>query len=96
MPDYDIALRPDYEHPTWLDDVVVKDVETFRAEDMGDWWWLCCYFRDGSRITWHIARKGKRVVMQTIEFPDGDHTYEAGSIAPITAQTGGPGGHDAR
>ena len=26
-----------------LDDIVVKDVEMFRMEDMGDHFWMCCY-----------------------------------------------------
>lgn len=74
---YDIALRMDDQRPDLCDDIVVKDVEMFRAEDMGDFWWLCCYLPGGDRITWHITRRGKRMEMRTIEFPSG-FRYEEG------------------
>lgn len=44
-----------------MDDVVVEDVEMFRAEQMDDGHlWLCCYFRNGERVTFgaHAEKKG--------------------------------------
>ena len=68
---YRIALRPDQDG--YLDDVVVKDVSMFRMEDMGDWWWLCCYLAGtDDRICFHIATQGRskaRVVAQVTDTP---------------------------
>lgn len=67
-----IALRPDGRFPEELDDIVVKDVETFRAEAMDDnVWWMCCYFRDGERLTFYVTRdkKPSRIVITATEEP---------------------------
>lgn len=84
-PDYRIALRPDLdrgdpmEHDTLLDDIVVKDVPMFRAEDMGDHWWVCCYLGDDGthdRICWSVRARKKGVIeWTTTEYPT-DVTYE--------------------
>lgn len=53
-----IALRND--HAGRLDDVVVKDVEMFRAEMMSDKsLWMACYLTNGERITWHVSHRGR-------------------------------------
>jgi hypothetical protein len=44
----------------------------FRAEAMDDdVFWMCCYFRNGERITWNVTvgSKPKRIVMSTVEMP---------------------------
>jgi hypothetical protein len=70
-----MALRPDDRYPDELDDVVVKDVETFRMEAMSDdVWWMCCYFRNGERVTWHATTAGpanrrQRLAISTTEYP---------------------------
>lgn len=54
-----MALRPDYHHPDEMDDIVVKDVTMFRAEAMSDdVWWMCCYFANGERVTFHVTTTG--------------------------------------
>ena len=80
-PEYRIALRPNSAGN--LDDVVVNDVEMFRMEDMGDWWWLCCYLRGtDERICWSIPHNGKhRGIATTTEWPEGV-VYEPGSMTP--------------
>jgi hypothetical protein len=75
--EYRIALRPDHEGN--LDDVVVRDVMMFRMEDMGDWWWLCCYLdKEGDRICWSIPHDSG--IARIIEWPEGDMAYEPGSM----------------
>lgn len=83
---YRIALRPDFDDTDLLDDVVVNDVSCFRAEDMGDWWWMCCYLADTDdghggedRITFSVRKNGYRgpVVMTVGELPSNPTiTYE--------------------
>jgi hypothetical protein len=58
-----------------LDDVVVEDVETFRAEMMdGQRLWLSCYLRNGERVTWSVWVGGKRprapLAFEVVEVPD--------------------------
>lgn len=78
---YRIALRPDQDG--YLDDVVVNDVSMFRMEDMGDWWWLCCYLAGSDdRICFHITTAGRskaRVVASILETPTIDIAYEHGA-----------------
>jgi len=67
-----MALRPDSRFPDEMDDIVVKDVEMFRAEAMDDdAWWMCCYFANGERVSFHVglAAKPKRVVISVTETP---------------------------
>lgn len=48
MNDYDIALR---KNDLGLDDVVVKNVATFRMERMDETYvWFACYLQDGQEI----------------------------------------------
>ncbi len=64
-----------------LDDVVVKDVETFRAEMMDDDdLWLCCYFRNGERVTFSaFARKRGCLEFSVGEMPDDWEDFDAKS-----------------
>ncbi len=62
---YRIALRPDdpeadnSEPGVRMDDIVVTDVTMFRAEDLGDSWWFCCYLNDdGDRIAFGMPHGG--------------------------------------
>lgn len=79
--DYRIALRPDDPASSPftgapLDDIVVKDVEMIHLEDMtGDWWHMSCYLAGHERLTFHIRRVGKRIVVEAIEWPT-DVVYE--------------------
>lgn len=53
-----MALRPHVDGS--MDDVVVKDVEMFRAEQMDTGTlWMACYFRNGERITFHVQAQRK-------------------------------------
>lgn len=75
--DYRIALRPDSDGD--LDDVVIKDVSMFRAEDMGETWWLCCYLdASDDRIAFSFDKATS--ALDVTEYPMGSHTYEKGSI----------------
>lgn len=49
-----MALRPDHEDPELMDDIVVENVATFRAEDMGDSWWVQCRFANGDDVTFSV------------------------------------------
>jgi hypothetical protein len=75
--EYDIALRPDdpaadpTDPETLLDDIVVNDVTMFRAEDMGDWWWMCCFLKDDERLTFCVSKRGGRVIVRATELPNG-------------------------
>lgn len=79
--DYDIALRPEYgDDPHRMDDIVVRNVEMFRAEAMSDkQWWFCCYLKsdvEHDRIDfWASVRKG-RLVVEVTALPQGDFRYE--------------------
>lgn len=67
-----MALRPDHRFPEELDDVVVENVSCFRAEAMDDdVWWMCCYFPNGERVTFHVGidKKPKRIHMSVTEYP---------------------------
>jgi hypothetical protein len=56
---------------TYLDDVVVKGVEMFRAEILdAKTLWLCCYLPNGERITWHVHSSRGRVEFEVGEKPD--------------------------
>lgn len=88
MNDYGIALRPygdgrNYKGTPLLDDIVVRDVSMFRAEDMGNGrWWVCCYLKDGESIVFWLTGKKKSIDWVVTEFPRGDFTYEKGSVQP--------------
>jgi hypothetical protein len=84
---YRIALRPDvdgedpYSPDTLMDDIVVRDVKMFRAEQMDTHeWWVCCYLDDESsdRICWWVTAKARprRIEWVTTEFPNAGHVYE--------------------
>lgn len=80
-----LALRPD--DTGALDDVVVRDVDMFRAELMDDdSLWMCCYLPgtgDGQdRVTFWVRAVGRnaRLEFSVTEFPSGDVTYEPGSM----------------
>jgi hypothetical protein len=67
-----IALRPDHTFIDELDDVVVCNVQTFRAEAMDtDMWWMECTFANGEALTFHvtIGRKPKRLVVTATSVP---------------------------
>ena len=67
-----MALRPRQDSDEELDDIVVKEVEMFRAEAMSNTvWWMCCYFRNGERVTFHVGidAKPKRVHVSATEMP---------------------------
>lgn len=67
-----MALRPQHDDPELLDDIVVKDVTMFRAEAMDtDVWWLCCYFANGERVTFHVSAQArpKRIEFSATELP---------------------------
>lgn len=76
--EYRIALRPlgdgdPMNERTPLDDIVVNRVPMFRAEDMGEWWWVCCYLDDDThdRICWSVRAVKKGVIeWVTTEYPD--------------------------
>lgn len=90
---YRIALRPDdgdgdpFKTSTLMDDIVVKDVSMFRAEQMGDGEWFACCYLAGSddRIAWWISAKcrPRRIEWVTTEFPD--VAYEDRSNAVVKA-----------
>lgn len=73
-----MALRPDDDNAevtcgTLMDDIVVDNVTTFRAEAMGtDCWWVCCYLANGERVTWNVVAraKPKRLDWEIGELPD--------------------------
>lgn len=79
--EYRIALRPDdrNEDPFTLaplDDIVVKDVKMFRAEQMDpQTWWVCCYLDDERYITFYVSVKDGSLVWTATEFPN-DVKYE--------------------
>lgn len=81
------ALRPDVDGAdpmhidTLCDDIVVKNVAMFRAEQMDrDEWWVCCYLNDAGteRICWCVKAEGrpKRIEWRTTEFPVDEVIYE--------------------
>jgi hypothetical protein len=84
---YRIALRPDYNGE--LDDVVVRDVKLFRLERMGDdAWWMALYLSNEAHeeLVFWIRRgrpretRGREVVINVTQLPEGDHVYEPGSM----------------
>lgn len=79
-----MALRPDYVYPDEMDDIVVEDVKTFRAEAMSDdMWWMCCYFHNGESVTFHVVREKRparlsvSVTEEPPEWRDWDEMYRA-------------------
>lgn len=89
QPAYRIALRPDGEGEdpmdpeTLLDDIVVRDVSMFRAEQMEPGrWWVCCYLSGDDpaipddRITWQVSARRGRIHWVTSEYPDDAVRYE--------------------
>lgn len=89
-PQWRIALRPDNpaDDPldvyNLLDDIAVKDVPMFRAEQMSpDHWWVCCYLSnepgDTNRICWSVQarRHPTRIEWTAVEYPaSGSVIYE--------------------
>lgn len=82
-----IALRPDERGAdpmlveTLCDDIVVRTVPLFRAEQMTDTnWWVACYLDDitHDRICWSVTAKSKpmRIEWVTTEFPRSPVVYE--------------------
>jgi len=55
-----------------LDDIVVKDVECFRLEQMDDKVWFACCYLAGSdeRIVFHISYRHGQIVVTSDEHPD--------------------------
>lgn len=85
--DYRIALRPDdhgadpFDHRTRLDDIVVRDVAMFRAEQMDvASWWVCCYLDNTTqdRICWSVnaSARPRRIDWTGYEYPSGPVVYE--------------------
>lgn len=86
-----MALRPDEDgaEVTWgtlMDDIVVENVTTFRAEAMDtDSWWVCCYLHNGEQVTWNVTARArpKRIDWEQGEIPehaDWDELYHAGLL----------------
>lgn len=64
-----MALR--YHDDGSLDDVVVKDVTMFRAEQLDNGLlWLCCYFANGERVTFDVRAGRGPLVYQEGEMPN--------------------------
>ena len=78
-PDYRIALRPDDDGE--LDDVVVKDVEMFRAERMDNRsLWMCCYLTGHERVNFWVRVKGRGTLEFCVTEQPSDVPYEEGSL----------------
>ena len=85
LPEYRIAIRPDDRDAdpmgqgVRMDDIVVRNVSMFRAEQMSSSnWWVCCYLDDlDERICWSVTAQArpKQLNWITTEHPDGV-TYE--------------------
>jgi hypothetical protein len=48
-----------------------------------DVWWMCCYFRNGERVTWHATTAGpanrrQRLAISTTEYPAGWVDFDTG------------------
>lgn len=83
MADYRIALRPTTpgEDPTSVttevDDIVVKDVSMFRAEQIDPTsWHVSCDMEGVGRVGWAVRVVDGRLVWVTIEFPVEPVLYE--------------------
>ena len=85
--DYRIAIRPDdwnddpMEYRTRMDDIVVRNVSMFRAEQMDTHtWWVACYLNDdsGDRICWNVTAgaRPRRIDWTTCEYPQEPVVYE--------------------
>ncbi|MQA73758.1 MAG: hypothetical protein GEU88_05335 [Solirubrobacterales bacterium] len=85
----EIALRRAGGGPAeFLDDVVVRSVEMFRAEvlertrsgDRTRCLWLCCYLPNGDRITWHATGRFDFYVVEEPEhgYRDADSGEDVG------------------
>lgn len=78
---YRLALRPG--HHGELDDVVVRDVAMFRAEQMDEtsWWMACSLAGDiHDRISFSVRAVDGKLEVTVVEYPVSDVSYEAGSI----------------
>lgn len=76
---YRIALRPDDNGD--LDDVVVKDVEMFRAEIMDNRsLWMCCYLEGHERVNFWVRVTGRGTLEFYVTEQPHDVPYEAGSL----------------
>jgi hypothetical protein len=78
-----MALRPHSDDGS-MDDVVVKDVETFRAEQLDDGLlWMACYFRNGERITFNVfANRKNNLTYDVGELPERWIDLDSGSERP--------------
>lgn len=83
--EYRIALRPDErgndDPDALMDDIFVRDVTMFRAEQMdANAWWVACYLDNDTqdRICWSVRAKSKplRIEWVTTEFPESETSYE--------------------
>lgn len=64
-----------------LDDVVVEQVQTFRAEQLGDdWYWICCYLPGGERVTFNLSVCDGRVAMWLGETPTWWRDIDSGEL----------------
>lgn len=64
-----------------LDDVVVEDVSTFRAELLDEaTLWLACYLPgtgvEGDRVTFEVSARDGRLILEVIERPTGSVSAE--------------------
>lgn len=91
-----MALRPDHRFPDEMDDIVVCDVKTFRAEAMSDTsWWMACHFANGEEITFgvSIGKNPKRLVVHVTDKPavwrDWDELYHEARDVARAALNGG-------
>lgn len=74
-----MALRLDQNG--FLDDVVVDEVSSFRAEVLTkDTLWLCCYLPgtgvEGDRIAFEVTAEGDTLRFRVTEGPSGDVSTE--------------------
>jgi hypothetical protein len=89
---YDIALRPErhQDDPDVMDDIVVDNVTTFRAEAIDErTWWLCCYLGDPAdtdRVAFWAQVIDGELAVRVAERPEGDYRYQSG---PLTADEAG-------
>lgn len=84
---YDIALRPDDPaEPRRMDDIVVRNVAMFRAEQMDkNWWWVSCIFADEDgnlkdELVFDVYARSKptRIDWMLRDRPQGEFIYEDG------------------
>lgn len=90
-----MALRPDSQDHDLLDDIVVKDVEMFRAEALDDdVWWLACYFANGEQVTFHVTAQArpKRIKFSVTEKPSEWIDFDARPTPEVAQSSDSEGG----